>query len=243
MTDRIRILCYNIHGGYALDGKRDLVRIREFMDEENIAVGVFQELETRASRGGAEEDIAALSGPDRPHHIHGPNLHDDETGWYGNILISRYPIQRARAHALDTSDRSEPRGAVDGTLDTPLGPLRLIGTHLSLNPLERPREVRNLCRLMQDVDEHEKAPVILMGDFNEWRRSSRLTEKLDTLMFPLPCRASFPSPLPFLRLDRVWADTPGLEVTARTLTGHKTRFLSDHLPILIEAKTAGGAPA
>ena len=89
----LRLLCFNIHGGRSMDGKRDLRRVNALMDDHHIDIAVFQEMETRSSRGGAEADIAMLAGPSRPHHIHGPNLVQGG-GWYGNLLVSRYPILR-----------------------------------------------------------------------------------------------------------------------------------------------------
>ena len=43
----VRILCFNIHGGYSRDGKRDLARVHALMETLNIDIGCFQEMETR----------------------------------------------------------------------------------------------------------------------------------------------------------------------------------------------------
>ena len=62
----IRILSYNIHGGYDMKGRRDLARLHAFMEDYNVDIGVFQEIETRASRGGTLQDIDTIAGPERP---------------------------------------------------------------------------------------------------------------------------------------------------------------------------------
>jgi endonuclease/exonuclease/phosphatase family metal-dependent hydrolase len=228
----LRILSFNIHGGRSRDGKRDLERIRLLMDRLDIDIGVFQEMETRVSRGGAAADLGMISGTGRAHHLFGANM-TEGAGWYGNIIVSRYPIARGLVHNLDTHRAFEPRNALDALIETPLGKLRIIGTHLSLALYIRYREAQNLIRLMQAVEEESKSPVLLLGDINEWQRPSRLLRFLDGIMKPVPCQATFPSFFPLLKLDRVWHDS-AFKVVARRLIGPEINKLSDHLPVLVE---------
>jgi endonuclease/exonuclease/phosphatase family metal-dependent hydrolase len=231
----IRLLCFNIHGGYDLKGRRDLRRVHELMDTLDIDIGVFQEMETRPSYGGTEEDIDILAGLSRSYHLPGPTLKEGE-GWYGNLIISRFPIIRAQVHNLETIKVLEPRNAVDALIETPHGKIRIIGTHLSLSSLVRWFEIRNLIKLVDEVEEEAKNPVLFMGDINEWRWPSKLLRHLDNLMTPIPSGKTFPAFLPLFRLDRVWCGEPALDVTAQTLTGPHARYLSDHLPVLIEIR-------
>ncbi|HEY8189736.1 MAG TPA: endonuclease/exonuclease/phosphatase family protein, partial [Micavibrio sp.] len=220
-------------GGRARDGKRDLLRIHALMEERKIDIAVFQEMETRQSRGGRESDAAALAGNNRPYRLPGPNKKDDSGGWYGNLLVSRYPIMRALIHNLETAFYLEPRSAIDALIDTPLGKIRIIGTHLSLSPSERFSEGKNLVRLMNEVEEEEKNPVFLMGDMNEWRRNSRLLRYMNQILTPVRLGPTFPSFRPIFELDRVWHDR-GLDVRAEILLDPAIRVLSDHLPVVIE---------
>jgi endonuclease/exonuclease/phosphatase family metal-dependent hydrolase len=229
----LRFLCFNIHGGRSLDGKRDLARVHALMDRLDIDVGVFQEMETRTSRGGTSRDVAQLSGPDRPFHFVGPSL-KGEDGWYGNLIVSRYEITRGTVHNLETSAHLEPRNAVDVLIKAPHRPIRVIGTHLSLSYAERRQEALNLLRLAEAVEVGARHPTFVMGDINEWQWGSRLIRHLNGLMTPIPCGATFPSRLPFLRLDRAWHDTPGITAKAIVQRGGSVRMLSDHLPVLIE---------
>jgi endonuclease/exonuclease/phosphatase family metal-dependent hydrolase len=234
----IKILCFNIHGGYDRRGHRDLRRIHGLMQDYGIDIGVFQEIETRASRGGAVHDIQILAGPERPHHLPGLAMSEGE-GWYGNLIVSRFPILRGVVHDLETKPSFEPRNAVDALLETPLGALRVIGTHLSLAPWERWSEARNLVRLMDAVGKSEKNPLLFMGDINEWRpaRLARLLRHFDGLMQPLPCGPSFPSVWPLLRLDRAWCDHCSFTVRAEVIKSAEIRHLSDHLPLVLTLKS------
>ena len=138
-------------------------------------------------------------------------------------------------HNLETKPDLEPRNALDAVVETPLGDVRIIGTHLSLSYVERFSEARNLRRLIREVEAETHIPLLLMGDINEWQPFSKLLRFLDEEMRPLPIKATFPAFSPFLRLDRVWYDTPGdMQVTAHRLAGKGFRTVSDHLPIVVE---------
>ena len=121
----IKLMTFNIHGGIARDGLRDINRIKQLLDEMNIDIAVFQEVETRTARGGCNEDITTLAGENRPHHVFAPSIiqHD---GWYGNLIVSKYPVIRGLVHNLETTEQYEPRNAVDALIETPLGKIRVM---------------------------------------------------------------------------------------------------------------------
>lgn len=215
--------------------RRDLGRIRILMDKYKVDIAVFQEIETRLSRGGTEQDLERISGPERPYHLPALTLKEDQ-GWYGNLIISKYPILRGLVHDLETSSRLEPRNAVDALINTPIGTLRIIGTHLSLSPFERFSEVKKLMTLVDKVEEAERNPILFMGDINEWLPNSKLIKHMDERMTPIPSEPSFPSVWPFLRLDRAWSAHTDLQIRATVIKS--ARFLSDHLPLLLEIRQA-----
>lgn len=228
----IRILCYNIHGGYDTQGVRDLSRVQALMDDMKIDIGVFQEMETRPSRGGSKNDIATLSGVERPYYHAGLAM-QEEGGWYGNLIVSRYPIVRGITHGLQTLAGMEPRNAIDALVETPKGPLRIIGTHLSLLASVRWREIQRLLYLVDEAEAREKNPMLIMGDINEWRGGARLLKHLNEAFVALPAARTFPSFCPIFHLDRVWAhNLPAVSV--QRLKTNKVKRLSDHLPLLID---------
>lgn len=230
----LRFLCFNIHGGYSRDGLRDLRRVHDLMEAYDIDIGAFQEMETRPSRGGKRTDVDTLADSGRPYHLPGPTLKEGE-GWYGNLIVSRYPILRARAHTMEATYDVEPRNAIDALIDTQHGKIRLLNTHLSLSPLERRTEVPRLIELVNEVEDEEKYPVFLMGDINEWYPQARLLRFLDSKMIPIPTDATFPAFFPFLKLDRAWQDAGHIRTRATVLSGKGISVLSDHLPVMIEA--------
>lgn len=234
----LRFLCFNIHGGYSRDGKRDLRRVHDLLESYNVDIACFQEMETRPSRGGKPEDVDILADPKRPHHLPGPTMKEGG-GWYGNLIVSRYPIIRAQAHTMETTFDFEPRNAIDAVIQTPFGKIRVLNTHLSLSPFERRKEFPKLIELVRMVEAEEKSPVVLMGDLNEWYARSKLLRFLNEALVAVPTDKTFPSIFPLFTLDSVWHDTPGMRVEARVLKGENISILSDHLPLLIDVYLGG----
>lgn len=234
--ERLRFLTFNIHGGRTLRGGGNIGRVHELLERLDVDIAVLQEVDTRPSRGCSPADIDRLVGRDRPHRLIGITL-QEEGGWYGNLIASRYPILRGLVHNLETKPAFEPRNAVDALIDTPIGKLRVIGTHLSLSYHERRSEAKNLLRLMRAVEEEESLPLFLLGDINEWQWRSSLIDFLNASMTPLPCRATFPALLPVFRLDRAWydiGDGKPAQVFAHRLALPGLRHISDHLPLIVE---------
>lgn len=230
----IKILCYNIHGGYDVRGRRDLTRLNALLDDYDIDIAVFQEFETRPSRKASQEDVSITAGPERPHRIKGLTKYEGED-WFGNLMLSRYPFVEKKVHDLETRPSYEPRKAIDAVIDTPIGNVRIIGTHLSLSPIERYSEVRKLIALMDKVETTEKGPLLLMGDLNEWRPKTKLISFLDSRMTQIPVGRTFPSFCPVFALDRVWYDNmPSDKITAKRIDTAPAKYLSDHLPLYIE---------
>ena len=106
--------------------------------------------------------------------------------------------------------------------------LRLIATHLGLWPSERRLQIRQLLRVVRDAD---LAPIILLGDLNEWFVWGRPVRWLHKQFKHTPSPASFPAGRPMLALDRIWVRPRQalrhLEVHMSTLA----RVASDHLPV------------
>jgi endonuclease/exonuclease/phosphatase family metal-dependent hydrolase len=162
------------------------------------------------------------------HHRFVPALHGTPPSWsaaadddpevpaYGVALLSRHPVTRWDVLRLPAAPtrlphpvpgrllpvwvRDEPRVAVVAHLETPLGPLQVVVTHLSFL---RPSNRVQLRRLVRGLD--RRRPTVLMGDLNLGPDPvARLTGLL-----PLASGATFPSDRPVEQLDHVLA-SPGI---------------------------------
>lgn len=153
-------------------------------------------------------------------------------GEHGNALLSRWPLGRVHQH--DVSDhRLEQRGILHVEVDLQQAPsLHVLVMHLGLFHGSRVRQVERLGRYLE-AEVPEGAPLIVTGDFNDWR------EQLDPALAGLGLQRaggtrlrSFPARAPLFALDRAYLR--GLRCReAEVLRGPPWSLLSDHLPLLV----------
>lgn len=160
-------------------------------------------------------------------------------GHHGNALLSKWPILAYHNHDISIAG-PEKRGLLHCVLQAPDGitQVHAICVHLALWEKHRRLQVDLLCKLIDDaIPPH--APLIVAGDFNDWRlhahsrlvRCSNLHEVFVAAQ-GLPAR-SFPARWPLLRVDRIYvrnAISHEPIVLPRTPWTH----LSDHAPLAAE---------
>ena len=228
-TPRLTITTWNVQKCIGMDLRRNPGRILDVLSDIGPDIAVLQEIDKRlpprptalpramATAAGWTVLDASPLGPG------GPSL-----GWHGNTMLVRPEIT---VLALDRIDLPglEPRGAIRADLDTPLGPLRVIGTHLGLRRRDRMRQLATIARKLAPSD---GTPTVLAGDINEWGSISVLQPALPDLRF-LDSPPTFPAPRALGRLDR-FALSPTLAAAAppHAHTAQPARIASDHLPLV-----------
>lgn len=219
-----RLASYNTHGSVGQDGRHDPERTAQVINEFAADVVALQEVQSRAGQLDALEYLAAQTGMSG---IAGITMFREE-GSYGNALLTRVPVLALRR--IDLSfPRREPRGALDVTLESHGGPLRVIATHLGLRPAERRHQIE---LLLARVDQQDDVPTALMGDLNEWFLWGRPLRRLHRHFGRTPAPATFPAHRPLFALDRMWLKPLG---RLRRLAVHDSplaRRASDHLPLV-----------
>src|ERR1700733_3915854 len=128
---RLRIATYNVHGGVGLDRRYDPMRIARVIGELDADVVALQELQSRADM----DMLEILRCETRMHAIAAITFRTAR-GDFGNGLLSRMPVVSNERINMSVRGR-EPRNAVDAMLDCDGIPLRIIATHLGLQPSER----------------------------------------------------------------------------------------------------------
>lgn len=147
-------------------------------------------------------------------------------GWHGNAMLVRPEIPVLATAHLDLPGL-EPRGAIRADLLTPLGPVRVIGTHLGLVRRWRILQVSAIARHLAELP---PMPAILAGDLNEWGSLAPMQHAAHGLTFG-QTPPSYPAPRPVGRLDR-FATTPELRIQACGVhLAQPARVASDHLPV------------
>lgn len=242
---KLRVVTYNIHKGVTGLSRRPRIQnVRAGLHAMDADIVFLQEVQDRNDRLVA----AALFDPDHtqlnylatdayPHSVYGRNAVYDY-GHHGNAILSRHPI--LMSENLDISDhRFEQRGLLHAVTDLGFGDVHLLCAHFGLFARSRQRQAEALIERVRAVVPKE-APLVVAGDFNDWNnRLDRVicqalgaVEVADKAADARPVR-TFPSHLPWLRLDRIYVR--GFEVErAHALTGREWAQRSDHVPLLAE---------
>jgi endonuclease/exonuclease/phosphatase family metal-dependent hydrolase len=118
----------------------------------------------------------------------------------------------------------EPRAAVIGRFDTPIGTLTVANTHLSFVPGWNRSQLRRLVRDLKGLP----GPRILTGDLNLNANSARRWSGLRSLGDPSP---TFPASKPDRQLDHLLTDDPTLVARA---TATPEMAISDHRPLIVD---------
>lgn len=237
----LRVLTVNIHKGYTVFNSRFMLHeLRDAIRAVKSDVVFLQEVIGKADAEALHVEPVQyefLADTLWPEHAYGRNAVVSGRN-FGNAVLSSFPIVSFRNHTLSVG-AGEPRGLLHCVLD--MGPdreaLHVMCTHLGLMERQRRHQLSVLRTLVeQDVPPH--APLILAGDFNDWRsRADALLAPLDLLEVFRQADGrnapTFPARWPLLRLDRIYVR--GM-ASARPLPMPRQPWaqLSDHAPLAAE---------
>lgn len=225
-TTTLTIASYNVHRCIGRDGRHDPGRVARVIEELRADVVALQEVDFRYHIRRGVDQLRFLSEATGLESVWGPVLYGPR-GQYGNGLLTRHEVLAVRGIDLSVP-RHQRRGALDVDLAVHGTRVRVIAAHLGLGLNERQIQVR---RLLQALGEHDGAPLILLGDFNEWRPPSRPLRRLHRHFGRTPGLRSFPSNFPLFALDRIWVQ-PRTALSALDVhSSHWARRASDHLPV------------
>jgi endonuclease/exonuclease/phosphatase family metal-dependent hydrolase len=232
----VRLLSWNIHKGIGgRDRRYSLDRIIACIEAENPDVICLQEVDRLVPRSRRVDQPRLLGRYFRCHSVFQPNVHVG-TGVYGNLVLSRWPVESRHRITLRQAGR-KPRGAQLLLVDTPEGRVHLVHTHLGLAEQERHWQVERLLghMLFRSAEPH---PTVLVGDFNDWRDSlagGRLAvEKFRQVTSPPSRFRTFPAWLAMGAIDKAFVRGPIEVRQARVVRTSLAKAASDHLPLVID---------
>lgn len=237
----MRVLSYNIHKGIGgRDRRYRPERVLEAIAVEEPDVICLQEVDSGVRRSRFHDQptmFADILGSrlGLARHVYQLNVPIGEGG-YGNLILSRYPLD-THANVCLRRGRRKPRGAQVIVVNTPSGPLKLVNWHLGLAEKERHWQVR---KLLADANfcNGDEMPSLIVGDFNDWRNTlaaGPFTEYGYTkLTWPPKEFRSFPAYMPLGALDKAFARGALVLDRARVARNRITREASDHLPLVVD---------
>ncbi len=157
-------------------------------------------------------------------------------GHHGNAILARFPMEHPHNQDV-TQMRFERRGLLHCAINVPGFPkaIHCVCAHLSVFARSRRRQLDALSGYLEDIVD-PKWPLIIAGDFNDWRNEAGLllAKRLNLAEVfggawddhESPGR-SYPSKFPVLRLDRIYVR--GFSVQwAEIFSGAPWSRISDH---------------
>ena len=232
-----RIATYNIHSCLGTDRQFSPSRIVEVIHDLRADVVALQEVGWHL-RGQKDFDQFSYLATETGYHVSSGPVKAHANAHFGNALLTREPVVSLRLLDLSISYRV-PRGAVD--VDIVLGgrTVRIVNAHLGLDPWERQQQVK---RLLAAVDKRSSVPIILMGDFNEWRRENPAMQALARRFPSYAAPQSFHARQPLLRFDRIYATSELVLSEVEVVRSALARQASDHLPVRARAEWRHSTP-
>jgi endonuclease/exonuclease/phosphatase family metal-dependent hydrolase len=233
------VATYNIHKGVQGLGPAKRLEIHNLapaiqsLDADLVCLQEVRQFNRREARRFAHWPVLAQADFLAPLGYHAVYRTNAVTrhGEHGNALLSRWPVL-ACEHRDISDHRLEQRGFLHVTLSVHGQALHVLVVHLGLMRSSRIRQLASLQHYIQ-TQLPTDAPLLLAGDFNEWRNGFHTDLQAGGLQaWHLP-QATFPSRLPLLQLDHVFAR--GLTPLGLTVPrGRAWWRLSDHLPLVAE---------
>ena len=222
VSDTIRIMTWNVHGTFSLNPDFDLEGVCSIIEKWSPDVVALQEVD---SRGRKDDVFARLADAVGEHRVEARSI-VAEDGHYGQVLLSRWPFA-GEPEVIDVSyQEREPRRAISARILAPIGEVTVVATHLGLSIHERYAQAQALAKLV------EEPRTVVVGDFNDWFWVKSVRRVL-AARCPVRTRfRTFPSRLPLMRLDRIYATAGATMVKA--WTDREARTCSDHLPVLAD---------
>ncbi len=236
----IRIATYNIHKGVQGLGPRRRLEIHnlghavEQFDADIVCLQEVRKMHRREAQYFArwpdlpQAEFLAPPGYESVYRTNAITKH----GEHGNALLSRWPVQHHQHE--DMSDHCfEQRGLLHAEVKIHDVNVHVIVLHLGLIRSSRVRQLAQVVRFIaREIPSY--APLLVAGDFNDWGATiGRALEPCGLREFQQSAAATFPSRLPLLQLDHVFArgmQPLGLEVPR----GRIWSRMSDHLPLIAD---------
>jgi len=230
---RLRIATYNIHRCQGLDGRILPERVASALRKLNPDIIALQEVLGDGPGGrGQEQEIAEILGMSS---VMAP-ARLLRGRYYGNALLSRYPIQNHVVCDLSQKDL-EPRFGQRADILVDGHPLSIFNVHLGTSMGERARQARQLIPFL--CDPSPNGPKILLGDFNEWikgKATSTLREQFQSMdiapFFKWP--RTYPGFFPIFHIDHIYFQGPVTVAKVESSRDWQTILASDHIPIVAE---------
>ena len=236
----IRVATYNIHKGVQGLGPRRRLEIHNLghaVEQLDADIVCLQEVRKVHRREQAyfthwpdlpQADFLAPEGYEAVYRTNAFTRH----GEHGNAMLTRWPVV-SHQHEDMSDHRFEQRGLLHAEVLLHSVSVHVVVVHLGLIRASRVRQVSQLQQFIRR-EIPPQAPLIVAGDFNDWGNQVQVAlAQANLTAFSGRGQATFPSRLPLVQLDYVYARGL-LPVSVHVPRGRIWGQMSDHLPLIAE---------
>ena len=241
-----KVLTVNTHKGFTVFNRRFMLHeLREAVRGVSADVVFLQEVQgTHAKHQGRLADW-----PEAPHYefladsiwpqfAYGRNA-VYPSGHHGNALLSKFPIVHHENRDVSIAG-PERRGLLHCVLRLPdhEPQVHAICVHLGLQESHRRQQLELLRHMIEDEVPGD-APLLIAGDFNDWRRRAHHVLDRCAGLHEVFVRAhgqaakTFPARWPMLSFDRIYVRNARVH-SPMVLPRRPWSHLSDHAPLAAE---------
>ncbi|MGC1321055.1 MAG: endonuclease/exonuclease/phosphatase family protein [Candidatus Udaeobacter sp.] len=224
-----------------IDRQRSEARIAEVIAEMSVDIVALQELDLgRRRSAGVDQTKMIAEQLGWYSHFHPAMRRDDEQ--YGNAILSRYQLTFRRAVELPGRPPffcRENRAAIEVSIETNLGNVHIINTHLGLGWRERLVQAQLLSAEWRAAIVGD-TPLILLGDFNSLRGSqpyrtlNRHLRDIRELIQATGPIGTFPTRFPAVAVDHIFVNGVMQPLSLIVHRSPLARVASDHFPLVAE---------
>ncbi|MEC5387892.1 endonuclease/exonuclease/phosphatase family protein [Uliginosibacterium sp. H3] len=242
----LKVLTVNVHKGFTVFNRKFILpELRDAVRAEHVDIVFLQEVQ------GSHEHHAArfTNWPELPQYefladqiwkdfAYGKNAVYPH-GHHGNAVLSKFPIvaYENRDVSMNTHEK---RGLLHCEIKLPghAEHLHAICAHLGLREDHRQKQLQLMGKII-DTQIPATAPIIVAGDFNDWRMRGHSVILQRLRLHEVfagnhgkPAR-TFPARWPRLRLDRIYTRNL-VSSKAQVLSSRPWSHLSDHAALSAE---------
>lgn len=159
----LRIVTWNIHHARGLDERVDVGRVVDELRALDADFVLLQEVDVGVRRSAGVDIPSELASRLGMYAAFEKNL-DYQGGWYGNAILSRWPVATRENLHYQMLRRGEQRGLLTVSVDAPAGRLAVGCTHIDARQDDAER-IQNVGEILATVAARDL--VAVGGDFND----------------------------------------------------------------------------
>jgi endonuclease/exonuclease/phosphatase family metal-dependent hydrolase len=225
----IRIMTYNLHNGFNTDGYLDMEALARVIEDTDVDIVALQEISRGWLISGRLDMLTWLSQRLDMPYVSGPTTDP----FWGNAILSRYPITEYQSYELPPADLVIKRGFISASIDLGGGDtLRVIATHF--HHVDGDSDIRQLQSAALIDFWNGISRTVILGDFNaepidpeiQIIKQANLVD-IAAFIEPPPVY-TFHSDNPSQRIDYIWL-SPDLKASEVRVI---LNTASDHLPVI-----------